>query len=152
MHHLFIYHSFHTGGTNVERFNLFLENCSLQAPEQHNLTNEIDNAICHRRMAESMMPKLEPFVTLPPLTRLSVTFAITLSNVPWQKFDNICCRYPINNNYWTDVKWARQALAGVTTQLCINWFNRTRNVMPRIVRRENILQMHTWLWHIYIFE
>lgn len=37
------------------------------------------------------------------------------------------------------------ALSDVTTELCTNWFYETQNLIPRMMRRED---MHAWFWEI----
>ena len=47
----------HNGGTNIEQFNLFMEEKSMAAGDNVQLTYILDNASCHRRAAEAMIPK-----------------------------------------------------------------------------------------------
>ena len=46
----------HNGGTNIERFNLFMEEISVAAGDNVQLTYLLDNASYHRRVAEAMIP------------------------------------------------------------------------------------------------
>ena len=51
-----IHHMIHNGGTNIERFNLFMEETSVAAADNVQLTYLLVNASCHRRAAEAMIP------------------------------------------------------------------------------------------------
>ena len=46
----------HNGGTNIEWFNLFMEETSVAAGDNVQLTYLFDNVSCYRRAAEAMIP------------------------------------------------------------------------------------------------
>ena len=51
-----IHHMIYNAGTNIERFNLFMEETSVAAGDNVQLTYLLDNASCHKRATEAMIP------------------------------------------------------------------------------------------------
>ena len=51
-----IHHTIHNRGNNIERFNLFMEETSVAAEDNVQLTSLLDNASCHKRVAKAIIP------------------------------------------------------------------------------------------------
>jgi len=143
-----IHRSFHTGGTTIERFNGFLEDWSLQAGDNRILTYVMDNASCHRRAADAMipgnhvvrhLPAYSPFCNIcenafstwkAALKRSLAEIRPQLLHQPHQQQLSDLCQL------------GEQSLDSITTGMCQHWFNETRKLIPRMVRQDDILQDH----------
>ena len=145
-----IHHSFHTGGTTIDRCNLFLEECSVQAGEQRQFTYVMDNASCYRRAAEeAMIPGNHNVRFLPPYSPFCNICENAFST--WKaalkrqlaEIRPHLLQKPHQQQLQDLTQLAEQALGDITNDMCQNWFNGTRRLIPRrMVRREDIVQNH----------
>ena len=137
----------HNGGTNIERFNLFMEETSVAAGDNVQLTYLLDYANCHRRAAEAMisghhvvqnLPAYSPFLNI-----CENAFSVRkrqlkkeLAEVP------LLVQQPHEEQLDTLGHLSEQALAAVTVGKCNESFQSIRHLIPRCLRQEDFQQDH----------
>ena len=138
----------HNGVTNIERFNLFMEETSVAAGDNLQLTYLLDNANCHRRAAEAMIPGhhvVRHLLTYSPsLNIYQNAFSVWKSQLKRKLAEvrPLLVQQPYEEQLATLGQLSKQALAAVTVEKCIEWFQVIRPLIPRCLRQEDFLQDH----------
>ena len=136
----------HNGVTNIKRFNLFMEETSVAAGDNVQLTYLLDNASCHRRAAEAMIPGHHAVRYLPAyspfLNICENAFSEWKSHLKRElaEVSPLLVQQPHEEQLSTLGQLSEQALTDVTVGKCIGWFQGIRHLIPRCLRQEDFLQ------------
>ena len=142
-----IHHMIHNGGTNIERFSLFMEETLVAAGDNIQLTYLLDNASCHRREAETMNPghhvvhacRHSPFFNI-----CENAFSAWKSQLKRELAEvrPLLVKQPHEEQLATLGQLSEQALATVMVGKCIEWLQGIRHLISRCLWQEDFLQNH----------
>ena len=138
----------HNGGTNIERFNIFMEETSVAAGDNVQLTYLLYNASCHRRAAKAMIPGHHVVRHLlacsPFLNICENAFSVWKSQLKRELAEvrPLLVQQLHEDQLATLGQLSEQALATVTVGKCFEWFQGIRHLIPRCLRQGDFLQNH----------
>jgi hypothetical protein len=129
----------YAGGTNAERFNIWLRQAS-EAAGQGVVTFVLDNASCHRRWREChlpdnhvvrFLPAYSPYLNIAENCFSSWKAAFKREMAEQRPLLNLQVMAMRNA---TMIQLCEQNLAAITVESCVAYFRRTTGYVPRMLQ------------------
>ncbi len=143
----YIFYGFYlccAGGTNAERFNIWLRQAS-EAAGQGDVTFVMDNAPCHRRWRECQLPQNHVVRFLPVYSPFLNIAENCFSSWKAAFKREMAEQRPLLNQQVvamrnaTMIQLCEQNLAAITAESCVTYFRRTTRYVPQMLQMQQIV-------------
>ena len=116
-----------------------MEETSVPAGDNVQLTYLLDNVSCYRRAAEAMIPEHHVVRHLPEYSPILNIFSVWKSQLKRElaKVHPLLVQQPHEEQLATLGQLSKQALAAVTVRKCIEWFQGIRHLIPKYLQQED---------------